>query len=64
MELNFCDTSGGEGESDDVDRICASDRLCTSTCQCWDGEARRDTDIPPYLGVGIDDQGSGQSVNT
>ena len=51
-EEAFCRSlRGGE------DRSCESSELCTSTCQCWDGEGMRDTDTALFEGVTIQDQG-------
>ena len=52
-EVEFCDGD----QTDDEDRSCDDDEVCTSTCQCWDGTAMRATDTDEFIGLSIDDQG-------
>lgn len=55
-EVTFCSGSG-------QDWVCGSRKVCTRSCQCWDGEQVRSSDTEEFTGVGIEDQASNPVIS-
>lgn len=62
-KLSFLSPSGEDGPEfcrDDIvdcNDTCSEDKLCTSSCNCWTGEGVSPTDVAPFTGVRVEDQG-------
>ena len=53
-EMTFCSSPSASRQ----DWVCGSREVCTRSCQCWDGEQVRSSDIEAFTGVSIEEQGS------
>ena len=53
-EEDFCRNGGDVGVGE---RSCGSKEVCTSSCQCWNGNEIVSTDTGSFTGTGIEDQG-------